>query len=169
MAKCGYCGSSVIVGGVKGGNHRFCNQKCHQAAYILAIAEKVPAEVLNKHVDDVLHSNCPKCGSLGPVDVHKAHQVWSAFVVTHWSSKAHVCCRSCGIKAQAGAALFSFFFGWWGFPWGLVVTPVQIARNIAGMVGGGETTRPSKELQRLIKVHLGTQLLSQQRQAGQTV
>jgi hypothetical protein len=28
--------------------------------------------------------------------------------------------------------LLSFFIGWWGFPWGLVYTPMAIIQNLAG-------------------------------------
>jgi hypothetical protein len=28
--------------------------------------------------------------------------------------------------------VLSFFMGWWGFPWGLVYTPVAIIQNLAG-------------------------------------
>ena len=28
--------------------------------------------------------------------------------------------------------LLSVLFGWWGFPWGIIYTPMCIARNLAG-------------------------------------
>lgn len=28
--------------------------------------------------------------------------------------------------------LLSFFIGWWGFPWGLIYTPMAIIQNLAG-------------------------------------
>jgi len=44
---------------------------------------------------------CSKVRWECPVDVHKAHQVLSALVMTRWSSRGYICCRSCGTKAPA--------------------------------------------------------------------
>lgn len=29
MAKCGYCGTTILFGGKKDGDLRFCNDECH--------------------------------------------------------------------------------------------------------------------------------------------
>jgi hypothetical protein len=55
--------------------------------------------------------------------------------------------------------LFSLFLGWWGFPWGLLVTPVQVVSNLVGYFGGAKSTEPSKELYRLVQISLGARLL----------
>jgi hypothetical protein len=34
--------------------------------------------------------------------------------------------------------LLSFFLGWWGFPWGLIYTPMAIIENLSG---GKDVTR----------------------------
>ncbi len=57
-------------------------------------------------------------------------------VLTSWSSKPKLSCKSCATKRQLGAMAFSSVAGWWGLPWGLVMTPVQIIRNIVEMAGG---------------------------------
>jgi hypothetical protein len=103
---------------------------------------------------------CPKCRGMGPVDVHKVHSVWSALLLTRWSTKPQVSCRSCAIKDQMGGALFSLVCGWWGFPWGLVLTPVQITRNIMGMANPPDGKRPSESLRKLVLVRLGAQMMS---------
>ena len=159
MAKCGYCGSTIIMGGVSAGGQRFCNNKCHQGAHILSITKNVPAEVLDRKVEEVWRDNCPQCRQLGPVDVHKVHEVWSALILTRWTTKVQVSCRSCAIKRQLGGAAFSFCFGWWGIPWGLVLTPVQITRNVIGMSRGPDAARPSDDLRKLVLVNLGTQIM----------
>lgn len=159
MAKCGYCGSTIVMGGVRAGDQRFCNNKCHQNAYILSITKNVPPDVLDRKVEEVWRDNCPKCRQLGPVDVHKVHEVWSALILTRWTTKVQVSCRSCAIKRQLGGVAFSFFFGWWGFPWGLILTPVQITRNVVGMSRGPDSARPSDDLRKLVLVNLGTQIM----------
>jgi len=164
MTKCGYCGTSILFGGVRDGEQRYCNNKCHQSAYILRAAQAVPADVLDRQVEEIFRGNCPKCRGLGPIDVHKTHRVWSALVLTSWRSSQKVCCRSCATKSQLGNLFFSLAFGWWGFPWGLVMTPVQVGRNIAGMCGGPDTSRPSEALRKIVQVNLGARLLGASKQ-----
>jgi len=169
MPKCDYCGSTIIMGGVRTANQqRFCNNRCAQNAYVLSASQNIPQADIDRQVEEVWRGNCPKCKGLGPVDVHKFHQVWSALVLTRWTSSQQVSCRSCGTKRQAGAALMSLVFGWWGFPWGLILTPVQITRNIVGMTSGPDSSKASPELRRLVQVHMGSQVLAanQQRTAA---
>jgi len=168
MAKCGYCGTGILFGGVRDGDQRYCNQKCHQGAYILSVSQHVPPDVLERNVEEVWRGNCPKCRGLGPIDVHKVYEVWSALVLTRWTTKSQITCRGCATRRQLGGSLFSLVFGWWGFPWGLILTPVQIGRNITAMAGGPKPAQPSEALRKAIKVNLGIQLI-QKAQANQPV
>jgi hypothetical protein len=64
---------------------------------------------------------------------------------------------------------FSLFCGWWGFPWGLILTPVQVTRNIVAMCGGPDSSQPSVDLRKIVQINLGQQMLaSGQRFGGQT-
>jgi hypothetical protein len=69
-----------------------------------------------------------------------------------------VSCKSCGDKSQIGGILSSALLGWWGFPWGLIMTPVQICRNIAGMMRKVDNTMPSEDLTRVARIHLASQV-----------
>jgi hypothetical protein len=122
--------------------------------------------VLNRKVEEVWGGACPKCKGPGPVDVHKVHEVWSALVMTRWTTKSQVSCRSCARKRQLGGAAFSFVFGWWGFPWGLILTPVQVTRNIIGMGAGPDSSRASDGLRKLVMVNLGAQVIASQKAAA---
>src|SRR5579872_1834845 len=128
MEKCSYCGSTIVVGGVRSGIHRYCNNKCASNGYVLQLSNDVPPDVVDRHVEEVFRGNCPKCNGTGPIDVHKVHRVWSAVVVTRWTTASQLSCRSCATKSQIGGVLFSALLGWWGFPWGLIMTPVQLTR-----------------------------------------
>ena len=164
MAKCGYCGSTIIMVGLSSGTQRFCNKKCLTNAYVLSVAQKVPPDVIDRQVEEIFRGNCPKCRGLGPIDVHKVHQVWSALVLTRWTTTPQVSCRSCATKSQLGGVLFSSVLGWWGFPWGLILTPVQITRNIAGMCKGPDSSKPSDNLRKLVLVNIGMQALQKSQQ-----
>ena len=130
------------------------------------MSQTVPPDVLDRQVEEVWRGNCPKCGHQGPVDVHKYYQVWSALVLTRWTTNSQVSCRSCATKSQAGALFISLFFGWWGFPWGLILTPVQVTRNIVTMAGGPDASAPSADLRKAVQVHIGSQIIANQRQAA---
>ena len=166
MASCGYCGTTILFGGVRDGAQRYCNNKCHQNAYVLRVAQTIPPEVVERQVEEVFRGNCPRCRGLGPIDVHKVHRVWSALVLTSWSSSGQVSCRSCATKSQLGGLFYCLFLGWWGFPWGLVMTPVQIARNVMGICAGPDPSKPSGELRKLVQVNLGARSLLAGRQSA---
>ncbi|MDB6023151.1 MAG: Zn-finger domain associated with topoisomerase type [Pedosphaera sp.] len=152
------------MGGVRAGNTSFCNKKCHQNAYVLSVSQQVPPDLLERQVQEAWRGNCPKCQKPGPVDVHKVYEVWSAAVVTRWSTKQQVSCRSCATKRQLGGMGFSLVLGWWGIPWGLILTPVQITRNITAIFGGPSVSYPSAELRKLVQVNLGAQMIAAARQ-----
>jgi hypothetical protein len=159
MASCGYCGSTILFGGVRDGDLRFCNENCRQQGFLLAVADQVPEDVISQHVSQVHEGNCPKCGGPGPIDVHTSYSVWSALVLTSWRSRPEVCCRACGIKAKLGRTLSSVALGWWGVPWGIIITPIQVLRNMMGLFSSPDPIRLSAQLENIVKVHLAAHLV----------
>jgi hypothetical protein len=164
MAKCDYCGTTILFGGVREGNLRFCNADCHTNGYLCVVAEKVPEDIVAEHLSALHQGNCPKCGGPGPVDLHTAHFVWSAFIMTSWRSRPEVCCRWCGKKAKLGGLLSSATLGWWGIPWGIVLTPVQVIRNVAGLLSSPDPTQPSAELANIVRIQLASQFVDARRE-----
>ncbi|MCP3904877.1 MAG: hypothetical protein GY715_14725 [Planctomycetes bacterium] len=158
MAKCAFCGTTILFGGTGDGHYRFCNQECHQRGYLLSVADQLPDDMMAEHVDEVHQGSCPKCGGPGPIDVHLSYTVWSALVLTTWRTRPEVCCRSCGVKAKLGATVSSGVLGWWGFPWGLVATPVQVGRNVIGMFSPPDPDHPSPQLVSMVKMNLAAHL-----------
>jgi hypothetical protein len=154
MAACGYCGTTILFGGKRDGELRFCNDECQRKGFVAAVAQEVPDDLVSEQVWKVHQGSCPKCGGSGPVDVHMSYRVWSALVMTSWSSRPHVVCRPCGSKARLGDAAFSLAFGWWGFPWGFIITPVQVFRNVAGFFGKRDPAAPSPQLAHMVRLHI---------------
>ena len=107
------------------------------------MANDIPFEVVDEAMLNVHRGDCPLCEGPGPVDVHMSHEVWSALVMTSWKSIPHICCQSCGQKKRLVSLLGSLLLGWWGFPWGIIMTPIQIIRNIVDMVALPDTSEPS--------------------------
>jgi hypothetical protein len=154
MAKCGYCGTTILFGGARDGDVRYCNADCQQRGAVAAVAQHVPDQLVSEQVWKVHQGVCPKCGGRGPVDVHTSYRVWSALVLTSWRSMPHVSCASCGTKARLMDAGFSLLLGWWGFPWGFIMTPVQVFRNVAGLMKATDPTKPTPQLAHIIRLHI---------------
>jgi len=92
-----------------------------------------------------------QCASKGTL-VAASQQLPSSIVQQH----------SCGTTARMGDAIFCLLVGWWGFPWGLIITPVQIGRNLAGMMRSPEDKTPSPALERIVRTTLVAQALRPQ-------
>ncbi len=159
MAKCDACGSTIIFGGVRQGNYLFCNNNCLEKGNLLILADQIPLDILEEQLHSVFKGKCPRCDGEGPVDIHTSYFVWSALLLTSWKNTPNICCKSCGVKDQAYSAIGSLLVGWWGFPWGLIMTPVQIARNLAGIFRGGDPDTPSEELKRQVKLLLAERII----------
>lgn len=155
MAKCSTCGK-IMFGGLRTGSQRFCSGRCQKSGRVLSAAAVVPDDVVESLARHIHSSPCPKCGGPGPIDIYRYHRVWSAVLLTRWSSVSQASCRRCGLKSQAGSLAFSALVGWWGFPWGLIVTPVQIIRNIGAMARPPNSAAPSDALRRLARLQLAS-------------
>ena len=67
-------------------------------------------------------------------------------------------------RAALLTALFylGLVLGWWGIPWGFILTPVQIGRNIYGIIKGPDPMAPSEGLEKAVRVILAAQAVSRQ-------
>ncbi len=158
MAKCDYCGTRLLLGGRQAHRYRFCNQTCQQNGYALIVKE-VPQDYLWSQITAIHQVQCSR-GKGAPVDVHTSYHVWSILYFTSWHSQPHVCCQKCGRSSQIKDLLFSLCFGWWGFPWGIIFTPIQIARNLKNLLNPPDPTKPSPQLYRLVQIHIGESMFA---------
>ncbi|MCI0363733.1 MAG: hypothetical protein L0219_07610 [Phycisphaerales bacterium] len=166
MAKCDYCSTTILFGGVRDGNARYCNQRCHQFGWLLARCNDLPDELVDEQVLNVHGGPCPRCKGPGPIDVHTAYRVWSLIVITATQNDPQVCCRSCGRKRQLGGFVFSLLAGWWGFPAGLIITPITLTRNVMAMFGGPSPDLPSTQLEQAVRMQIGAAIASSQRDSA---
>ncbi len=158
MAKCGYCGTTILFGGSRDGNLRYCNDRCMTQGRLAVYSQAIPEDYVQKYVWEVHQGSCPKCRGNGPVDVHTSYKVWSALLLTSWSSEPQVSCRACGVKSQVGNLFFSLLAGWWGFPWGLIMTPIQVCRNLFAIFRTRDPIHPSPELANILRISLAAQV-----------
>ncbi|WP_300668302.1 hypothetical protein [Desulfoluna sp.] len=162
MARCACCGKMFFFGGVRDQGVRFCNETCQARGYVETLAKEVPQELVSRRVDDIHQGACPLCQGRGPVDLHTSYRIYSLLLFTSWESVPHVCCRSCGMKRQVGNMMFSLVLGWWGFPFGLVMTPVQVLRNLKALVMGPDARVPSQKLEQVVRLSLAEEFLENQ-------
>lgn len=158
MKECARCGAPMASGGMWDGPLRYCGAECLR----LGPAERfiVPRAHLEGVVWEIHQGPCPHCGGPGPVDLHASWHVWSAVVLTRWMRDARLSCEPCGRAARWRAAGKSFLLGWWGFPVGLVMTPVQIGRNVAGNFTSVDASRPSRALVDFVHARLHRDLVA---------
>lgn len=162
VAHCDYCGIYFSGGSIKRGDYRFCNGVCANKGAVLTLLYSCSAEKIDKYISSVHSGPCPRCGARANVDVHQSHRVYSVLVHTHWETRTHFCCRKCGRTQQLKDLGYCVLRGWWGFPFGLVITPWQMARNIIGIMRRSD--RPSRDLQRIAKLDLAKKLSGGARQ-----
>ncbi len=162
MASCAACRSTILFGGSRLADLRFCNDTCAANARVAIAAREVPQAEANLLAARIHAGRCPKCSGTGPVDVRTSHEIWSAIFMTRWSAIRQLSCRKCGVKRQLTSTLGSAVLGWWGFPWGLVMTPVQVIRNIVGMVRPHDPRQPSEQLVRHARLLLADARLQQE-------
>jgi hypothetical protein len=153
MTSCDACGTTILFGGKTLGSYRFCSDRCAAQAAVLSRAAQIAPDVVRQQARLIREGTCPVCNGPGPVDLHTSHQVYSVLIMTSWQSNPRISCRSCGVKAQAQGALLSLVVGWWGIPWGIVMTPVQIIRNLVGMTRA-PGIEPSPELEKITRTML---------------
>lgn len=154
MATCAHCGETIVFGGVTDAGQRFCNNNCLAQSRAHGAAVPVPDDAVAELVRQIHSGPCPKCRRPGPVDVHSAYWVWSALAFTRWGTLQQVSCRRCALKTQAGRLAQSAVLGWWGFPWGFIMTPVQVIRTATAMIVPPRSGQPSAGLQSFARTHL---------------
>jgi len=164
VATCAACNQTILFGGKEHGGRRFCGDKCVEAGAVLSVADNLPESAVAPRVWEIHNGRCPKCSGPGPVDVHHSYRVWSGLIITSYSTRQNVCCQGCANRARMKDAAFSLLFGWWGFPWGLIWTPIQLFRNVAAMVRSERSTTPSPELTHLVRLTMAA--AAQQRPAA---
>lgn len=160
MPACGTCNKTILFGGTKYAGRTYCNARCANAAAQQEVAQRdIPPQILAQEIADVHDGPCPRCKKERRVDLYKAHWVWSVIILTRFSTSSVLCCRACGRKHQVYQSLFSLFLGWWGFPFGLIITPIQIIRNIVEFAKP-ESVNPSAELASAVQASLAQQLMA---------
>jgi hypothetical protein len=76
MPACDYCGTTILFGGVKHGDLRFCNNNCANKSVLVKSAVTVSDDEVERQARAMHQGLCPKCSGPGPVDLHVSHRVY---------------------------------------------------------------------------------------------
>ncbi|MGB6534511.1 MAG: hypothetical protein WBF58_00945 [Xanthobacteraceae bacterium] len=162
MAICNFCNKNFRLFGLYQNGYSFCSAKCRDnARAMLKKLDALPPQEIDGYIERVRAQPCPKCGGPGPLDLYRSYRVYSVIVFTSWSTHSHFTCRACARKEQLKSLGFSALLGWWGIPFGLIATPIQIARDIGALAGWPDPARASPRLQSLLKLNLARQIAAQ--------
>jgi hypothetical protein len=154
VAICASCGKTIESGGIRLGDRTFCGGTCLDQARMREGPAPTPGTGVAGFARQIHAGPCPICQGPGPVDVHDTYWVWSALVLTRWGSRQQVSCRRCAVKSQLSGIAQSAALGWWGFPFGLILTPVQIVRNAIAMFTPPSPEEPSARLRAIARQHM---------------
>ncbi len=157
MGRCAYC-RKLMIGGRRQGNLRFCSDNCHELGFLLPLAERAGREFVSEQIHAAHEQLCPSCGGPGPVDVYTSHTAWSIIILTTWKSTPRLSCRRCGTAEIWRGITFTALCGWWGCPYGWIVTPIQLFRGVHALLTRPQAAHPSAALQHHVKLRVGSSI-----------
>jgi hypothetical protein len=97
---------------------------------------------------------CPHCRKSGSaVDMRTEHWVWSAIFLTRFGRRTALSCRDCGKRRNLQALGKCILLGWWGVPFGLLITPYKIFANVGEMLRK-DREEPSDALRDVVRARL---------------
>lgn len=149
MARCGNCGTIVLFGGHSWNEIPFCREECRQAAITASYAEDIPNDIVMLQAMTLRDGDCPICGHPGPNDFHSAWSVISLVIFTFHSKKQIFGCNWCGFFHKLRYTVSTGLLGWWGFPWGFLITPLLEIANLLAFARGVPADGPSEELKEM--------------------
>ncbi len=154
--ECDYCGKSLrLLGSVKDGGQKFCSNDCLRTSRLMEAAVDIPEKDIQEFAYSLRRGPCPNCREKKrDIEIRKYYWVWSAAIFTQWGVSTKVCCKTCGVKANLASILGCVALGWWGIPWGILMTPVQVLRNLSELLRRIDKNKPSDELLLAAKLKL---------------
>lgn len=159
---CANCGSTILFGGKKSGNRKYCNEKCFEADEIGRMSDAIPDSEVDRFSAEIRQADCPQCGKNSGLEVFKSYFIYSVILFTSWKQKPELSCRSCARKRQLKDFFASSFLGWWGIPFGILITPIILVANVVAMIINPLHKQPSKKLKEYARLLIAQDILSRQ-------
>ena len=115
---------------------------------------EVPEDEIEEALTAFHQGDCPCCGGPGPVDFHFSYRVISFVVLTQFQTIPKISCRSCAQKSKLGNFFATLFLGWWGIPFGLIITPIYLCKNLYSLMFPVSADYPSDQLREFIRLNI---------------
>lgn len=163
MRRCHACNFWIPWGGIVEDGYHYCCDICVQDGPVFPLSLQLPDADVRLKALKIHSGRCPHCQGPGPVELRTSYRIWSLVVLTHWSSRYQIACRGCGFRAQLRGIAYSALLGWWGLPFGVLVTPIQIVRNLLAMAFVPDPQQPSPGLVRQASLQLAQERLARER------
>jgi len=164
---CSTCGSSILFGGKKAGSRKYCSKKCLNADEVGRISDSVTDNQVDDLVVQIRGSACPSCKNEGGLEMFKSYFVYSVIILTSWKEKPELSCKPCAKKRQIKDLFASFFLGWWGIPFGLIVTPIILIMNGVALIVDPSKKHPSKAIKERARLLIAQDILTTRKNAQQ--
>ncbi|MCP4377494.1 MAG: hypothetical protein GY794_15125 [bacterium] len=161
--ECDFCGQSVRFSTVEDEGQKFCSDDCLRNARLMEASVDIPEQEILKRAAEIQDGPCPACGGGGSrIEWRKSYWVWSALFFTRWGTSAKFCCKKCGIQANLLSIGSCLMLGWWGFPFGLLLTPIQIIANTAAIFRRFDKSKHPEDVMQAARLQLAVVLHEQQ-------
>jgi hypothetical protein len=162
LGTCHTCDAIILFGGVTRDGHRYCGRRCAEEAELGRAIEMIPAEVAESEALRIRRAPCPLCGRADTdVDLRASFRVTGFLLHTSVSTRRQICCRVCGAREAAKAIAHTMIFGWWGFPWGPVLTPMMVLRNLFAMIPRLRNRRVRADFVDAVRLDIAAGVLAQ--------
>jgi len=165
MATCANCKKIILMGGLRQEGLRFCGKPCLQRGQAALLAARMPEAERVRAAQTLFRGPCPTCNKRGGIDLYKSHYVMSFVLFTRHGSHSLISCRTCALKKQGGDFMLSSLVGWWGIPFGLLLTPVALLRNGYAMLFPPNGVEPSPAFQQEVALRLACAEIDRQQAA----
>lgn len=150
LSKCPACSIRMITSGATYMNWKVCSEECVATLKVRLVEELIAPEVIDKHVQEFFHGECPSCGEQSPLDIYQATKITAFLIMFQTNTEHRVSCASCGRKQKLAAALYCFVAGWWGIK-AAFCNVFIIPANLFGALMIRTPTEPSPELAMRVK------------------
>jgi hypothetical protein len=100
------------------------------------------------------NARCQNSGALMALSHQIPYSTVHEQILRYWTEPL-LAFRKCALKQQAKSAGLSLVAGWWGFA-GVILTPIQLGRNIFAMLRPPDPMQPSAKLEKTVRVTLAS-------------
>ncbi|NVK04656.1 MAG: hypothetical protein HWD92_07525 [Flavobacteriia bacterium] len=92
---------------------------------------KITQAEVDRWISAIRRLKCPRCGlQHQPLTGGMIRRVTSYILFTSTLNRPVILCENCLNKKRTDAAFSTLLFGWWGFPMGLINTPISLIRSL---------------------------------------